>query len=348
MRLAPTVFDRMTALADSTRSRMLLLLEKHELTVGELCAVLQLPQSTASRHLKILADDGWAVSRSEGTSRLYSLPPLDSGAKRLWGIVREQVCDTPAAAQDAQRLRSVLADRRTKSQEFFSTHAGQWDRMRTELFGQRTDPIALLALLDADWTVGDLGCGNGRLTETLAPFVGRVIGVDQSSAMLTAARKRLSGVDNVEFRQGDVEKLPLDDAELDVAVVFLVLHFAAEPAVVIAEAARVLRPGGRLLLVDMMPHDRDEYRQQMGHVWQGFSTMHIEGWMRDAGLEHTRYHPLPADPLAKGPTLFAATGRSAPAAPGESRTRNEMRAAAGTAPEKSHTARPRRARQRTH
>lgn len=347
MSLAPTVFDRMTALADSTRSRMLLLLERHELTVGELCAVLQLPQSTASRHLRILADDGWVVSRSEGTSRLYSLPPLDSGAKRLWGIVREQVTDTPAAAHDAQRLRSVLADRRTKSQEFFSTHAGQWDRMRTELFGQRTDPIALLALLDADWTVGDLGCGNGRLTETLAPFVRRVIGVDQSAAMLTAARKRLAGVENVEFRQGDVERLPLDDTALDVAVVFLVLHFAADPAAVIAEAARVLRPGGRLLLVDMMPHDRDEYRQQMGHVWQGFSTTQITGWMADAGLESTRYHPLPADPQAKGPTLFAATARMSSAARGTSKSKDDARAV-DAARKGNHTARAPRARQRTH
>ena len=93
MSLAPTVFDRMTALADSTRSRMLLLLERHELTVGELCAVLQLPQSTASRHLRILADDGWVVSRSEGTSRLYSLPPLDSGAKRLWVLMEHTTKD---------------------------------------------------------------------------------------------------------------------------------------------------------------------------------------------------------------------------------------------------------------
>ena len=339
MRLAPTVFDRMTALADSTRSRMLLLLERHELTVGELCAVLQLPQSTASRHLKILADDGWVVSRSEGTSRLYSLPPLDSGAKRLWGIVREQVSETSAAAQDAQRLRSVLADRRTKSQEFFSTHAGQWDRMRTELFGQRTDPIALLALLDADWTVGDLGCGNGRLTETLAPFVKRVIGVDQSAAMLAAARKRLAGVENAEFRQGDVESLPVDDGELDVAVVFLVLHFAAEPAAVIAEAARVLRPGGRLLVVDMMPHDRDEYRQQMGHVWQGFSSAQIGGWMHDAGLEGNRYHPLPADPQAKGPTLFAATARTSSAAGRKSKSEDMMRVADDAARKGTHTAR---------
>ena len=327
---------------------MLLLLERHELTVGELCAVLQLPQSTASRHLKILADDGWVVSRSEGTSRLYSLPSLDSGAKRLWGIVREQVSETSAAAQDAQRLRSVLADRRTKSQEFFSTHAGQWDRMRTELFGQRTDPVALLALLDADWTVGDLGCGNGRLTETLAPFVRRVIGVDQSAAMLAAARKRLAGVENAEFRQGDVEHLPLDDAELDVAVVFLVLHFAADPATVIAEAARVLRPGGRLLLVDMMPHDRDEYRQQMGHVWQGFSITQIEGWMRNVGLEHTRYHPLPADPQAKGPTLFAATARTSSAALGTSKSKGDTRAATDVARKENHTARTTGARHGTH
>src|SRR5688500_16367973 len=130
------ILEHMTALSDPTRCRMLLLLEKHELTVSELCAILQLPQSSASRHLKTLADDDWVTSRRDGTSRFYSMPvdELDPGAKRLWPLIREQVATTAGASQDDRRLRGVLARRRAKSQEFFATAAGEWDRLREGLF----------------------------------------------------------------------------------------------------------------------------------------------------------------------------------------------------------------------
>ena len=307
----PEIFSRMSALADATRSRLLLVLERHELTVGELCAVLQLPQSTVSRHLKVLADEGWVVARAEGTSRRYRMMPerLERAAGRLWQVVRDQVAATPGADQDAQRVQSVLAERRTKSQEFFSSAAGQWDKLRVELFGERADLRALLGLLDEEWTVGDLGCGTGQVAESLAPFVRRVIAVDDSPAMLAAARRRFSQAQNVEIRSGDLAKLPLDDAELDAAVLFLVLHHIVEPAQVLAEVARVLRPGGKLLLVDMMPHERAEYRQRMGHVWQGFSAEQMGEWLGAEGLGGLRYQPLAADREAKGPNLFAASAR---------------------------------------
>src|SRR5688572_26000223 len=150
-----SVFDHMATLSDPLRCRLLLVLERHELTVGEMCAVLQLPQSTVSRHLKTLADEGWLASRAEGTSRRYRMVAerLEPSARRLWTLVREQVAAFPAAEQDAQRLRSVLAQRSTRSQEFFSTAAGQWDRLREELFGRRADLLGLLGLLDAAWCV---------------------------------------------------------------------------------------------------------------------------------------------------------------------------------------------------
>ncbi|HEX8246442.1 MAG TPA: metalloregulator ArsR/SmtB family transcription factor [Longimicrobium sp.] len=298
----------MSALADSTRSRLLLVLERHELTVGELCAIVQLPQSTVSRHLKTLADEEWIAARAEGTSRRYRMSPdrLEPSARRLWTLVREQVAALPGAEQDAQRLQSVLAQRSTRSQEFFRTAAGQWDRLREELFGRRADLLALLGLLDPAWTVGDLGCGTGQVSESLAPFVRRLVAVDSSAAMLGAARKRLAGVENVEVRAGELEALPVGDGELDAALLFLVLHYVPEPAAALAEARRVLRPGGVLLVVDMAPHDREEYRQAMGHVWLGFAADELEGWARDAGLEGFRWVSLPADPAAKGPTLFAA------------------------------------------
>lgn len=290
-----------------------MVLERHELTVTELCMVLQLPQSTVSRHLKVLGDEGWVVSRPDGTSRRYRMPleGLEPSAQRLWHLVREQVAELTVAEQDARRVRSVLAQRRTKSQEFFSSAAGRWDRLRAELFGRRADLLGLLALVDESWVVGDLGCGTGQVAESLAPFVARVIAVDESDAMLAAARDRLSGVANVALRRGSVEALPIDSGQLDVAVLSLVLHHVSEPERALAEVARVLKPGGRVLIVDMMPHDRVEYRHEMGHSWLGFSSDQLGRWVAAAGFDAYRYRPLPADPEAAGPTLFAVVARRA-------------------------------------
>lgn len=307
---SPVIFDRMTALADSLRSRILLLLERHELTVNEIRSVLQLPQSTVSRHLKILGDHDWIVSRPEGTSRRYrAAEKLDSSSRKLWNVVREQVVNTPAAAQDARRVQTILAHRRSKSQKFFSSAAGQWDRLRVELFGRRADLLGLLGLLDESWSVGDLGCGTGQLTEALAPFVSHVVAIDDSSAMLAAARRRLSSMTNVEVKSGRLESLPVEDGSLDAALLFLALHYVPEPAAAIAEAHRVLKPQGRLLVVDMMPHDREDLLHEMGHVWRGFSEEEISALYRSAGFSKVRYHPLPPDEAAKGPVLFAAVAR---------------------------------------
>jgi ArsR family transcriptional regulator len=303
----------MASLADATRARMLRLVERHELAVAEICTVLQLPQSTVSRHLKVLVDDGWLSVRSDGPSRFYHLASdsLDPAARRLWALLREQTAQAPATEQDDQRLASVLAGRQTRSQAFFTSVAGQWDRLRGELFGQRFDLAALAGLFDDQWVVGDLGCGTGQIAETVAPFVTRVIGVESSRAMLTAARRRLSATKNIELRHGDLEALPIDDGTLDAAVICLVLHHVAEPIAVLREAARALRPGGRLLLIDMSKHERVEYRQQMGHVWLGFDRAQLLAWLQEAGFEHARLQPLPVPTGAKGPALFACTARVA-------------------------------------
>ncbi len=305
---APAILDHLSALADPTRSRLLLLLDRHELAVSELCGIMQLPQSTVSRHLKALADSGWISARAEGTSNVYAMArDLDASARRLWALVREQVGATPAAAHDQRRVQSVLAERRTKSQEFFSSSAGQWDRMRDDLFGERFHLAALPAFADPEWTVGDLGCGTGQLTAALAPFVGHIIAVDASAAMLQAAKKRLQGFANVELRRGDLESLPIDDARLDAATLALVLHHLPEPERALREVARVLKPGGRLLVVDMLPHERESYRQQMGHVWLGFSDEHVERILDTSGFRSIRTVHLPPDARSKGPGLFVAT-----------------------------------------
>jgi len=305
------IHDHLASLADTTRSRILLLLDRHELTVSELCGIVQLPQSTVSRHLKALADGDWVAARAEGTSNLYTMTrdDLDPSARRLWLLVREQVGSSPAAVQDQRRLQAALAERRTKSQEFFSSSARQWDRVRDDLFGDRFHLAALAALAESRWTVGDLGCGTGQVSAAMAPFVAQVIAVDASAAMLQAAKKRLNRFDNIELRRGELEGLPIDDGRLDAATSMLVLHHVPEPERALGEIARVLKPGGRAIIVDMQPHDRDSYRQQMGHVWLGFSDEHVRRLFREAGFEDIRIVSLPPDAKAKGPGLFVATGR---------------------------------------
>jgi ubiquinone/menaquinone biosynthesis C-methylase UbiE/DNA-binding transcriptional ArsR family regulator len=304
------IFDGLTALSDATRSRMLLLLERHELTVSELCAVVQLPQSTVSRHLKTLADVDWVTSRRDGTSRYYTLALDERNAptRRLWAVLREQVAASVSADQDTRRLKGVLARRQTKSEEFFASSAGQWDRLRQELFGRASSLHALPALFDPRWIVGDLGCGTGQTSAAIAPFVARVVAVDRSGEMLQAARRRLRDQSNVDIRRGEIETLPISDGELDVAIMMLVLHHVPDPAAVLREAARVVRPGGRLVVCDMLPHDREEYKQQMGHVWLGFSEDQVARMLSVSGFEHPRIVAMPADPDAKGPALFVASG----------------------------------------
>ena len=303
------IFDDLTTLSDVTRSRMLLLLDRNELTVTELCSVLQLPQSTVSRHLKTLLDAEWVSSRREGTSRFYTLM-LDArgtAARRLWTLLREQVGSTAAADQDARRLKAVISRRQSKSREFFDSAAGQWDKLREELFGRASHLQALPGLLDPQWKVGDLGCGTGHAAAALAPFVQQVIAVDRSGDMLQNARKRLRDWPNVDVRRGELEALPIGDRELDAATLLLVLHHLPKPGEALREAARVLRPGGRLLICDMLPHDREEYRQQMGHIWLGFGEEQIRGLLTDAGFGGIRVVPLASNTAAKGPALFVAS-----------------------------------------
>jgi SAM-dependent methyltransferase len=303
----------MGSLAEPTRARALRLLDGRELTVADVCAVLRAPQSTVSRHLKVLADDGWISARPEGTSRLYRMTSaaLDPAARRLWALLREQTSRTAIAADDDRRLELVLAERRSRSQAFFRSSAGQWEKLRRELFGERFDAVALAAWLEDTWVVGDLGCGNGQMAELIAPFVERVVAVERSSAMLASARRRLAVHPNVDVRQGELEALPIEDDALDAATLGLVLHHVADPGEVMRETARVLRPGGRVLIVDMMKHDRAEYAQQMGHVWLGFEPAKLVEWLGEAGFEGARVTRLPAEAAARGPGLFVATARAA-------------------------------------
>jgi len=305
------ILDHMAVLSDPYRCRLLLLLEDRELTVSDLCAVMQLPQSTVSRHLKALADRGWVESRPDGPRRLYHVTGDDAGssARKLWDLTREEMLDTLSCRSDRRRLESVLATRRSRSQEFFDASGASWDSLRDDLFGNKFHLTALMALVPAGSVVGDLGCGTGTVAESLAPFVRTLVGIDSSDAMIEAAATRLRRFDNVELRPGELTELPLDEGALDMATMMLVLHHLERPEEAIAEASRVLGPGGRILIVDMLPHERGEYRQEMGHVWMGFSRKTIERYLNNAGFGEAHFVALPPAPEAKGPELFAVSAK---------------------------------------
>jgi ubiquinone/menaquinone biosynthesis C-methylase UbiE/DNA-binding transcriptional ArsR family regulator len=300
------MYSWMSAVAEPLRARMLRLVERHELNVGELAQVLHLPQSTTSRHLKVLSDDGWLSSRRDGTSRLYRLaldrvPPPQAA---LWEVLSMTLQQDPNTETDAARLEQVLHERKSQSHTFFASAAGRWDKLRDDLFGSSLELSLIPALLPRGLVFADLGCGTGRLSGLIAPFAQKVYAVDSSDAMIAAARTFLATHSNVEFCSGQLESLPLAAASCDAAWLCLVLHYVPDPALVLCEAARALRPKGRLVIVDMLPHHREEYRQEMGHIWLGFDNGQLETWLRAAGFDSLHFSTLAADPLAKGPPLF--------------------------------------------
>ncbi|MEM8836427.1 MAG: metalloregulator ArsR/SmtB family transcription factor [Planctomycetota bacterium] len=308
----PIVLDRLSALAEPLRLRTARVLERHELSVGELASVLQVAQSTVSRHLKVLLGAGWLQRRAAGTATFYALrvDDLTRDARDLWVVVREQAKTLDDAEEDNARLEAVLAERRTDSMAFFGRVAGEWDAVRHELFGEAFLAEALPALLPGEWTVLDLGCGTGNASELIAPHVERVIAIDGSDAMLDAARKRLTAFDNVEFCDADASDTGLEDASVDAVICVLLLHHVKAPVRVLQEVQRVLRPGGVALVIDMVAHARDAYRQSMGHRHLGFDLDEFERWMIGAGFdaERTRVSRLRAHRDAKGPGLFIARG----------------------------------------
>lgn len=307
--MPPPILERLSVLGDETRTRILVLLERSEFTVGELCSVLQTPQPTVSRHLRTLASEGWVQARVDGRNRHYRLSPsLDASARALWRIVRDEIGSDGAYGADVERSRAVLDQRRMRSAAFFAETAERWDSMRAELFGSGSDLAPLLGLIESGWVVGDLGSGTGALSARLAPFASRVVAVDRSEEMMAAARLRLEGVSNVDLRTGELEALPVEDGELDLAVLALVLHYVVDPPAALREVHRALAPGGKLVMVDMRPHDRTVgWSETMGHVWPGFEPERIGAWLTDAGFGSARVVSLPPDPGASGPLLFLAS-----------------------------------------
>lgn len=309
MRDRVDIYRHLSLLSEPARVRILRLLELEELGVGELTSIVQLPQSTVSRHLKALLERAWISRRTAGTSSLvrFVVSALPEDARMLWTVVRDEPGDEASHGQDVQRMRSILDQRRLDSRAFFGRVAAGWGELREALFGRRFTLPTLMGLLNERWRVVDLGCGTGETLAAIAPYVGSVIGVDQEPSMLEAAQRRLRGMDGVALRQGDVCATGLKGGEADAVLSMLVMHHVQAPSDLFAEAHRLLKPGGRFVVLDMVAHDRTEYRASMGHQHLGFDRETIASAADSAGLELARFQLLDADPEAQGPGLFAAT-----------------------------------------
>jgi ArsR family transcriptional regulator len=287
----PDVPEIFRSLADPTRLRILTLLREMELTVGELAQVLGQSQPRVSRHVKILIDAGLAERRKEGSWVFLSVGPAERvtplfGLLDSWG--RADGEDAWAVA-DAARLTAVRADRAAAAERYFASHAADWDELRT-LHIAESEVEAAVARALADRPVGrlvDIGTGTGRMLELFGAHARRALGVDRSPEMLRLARVKLAeaGLAGAELRQGDMYALPLATGSADTIIIHQVLHYAQHPAAAVAEAARLLAPGGRLLIVDFAPHEREELRVRDAHVRLGFADDAVVRWMAEAGLD---------------------------------------------------------------
>ena len=284
------------ALADPSRLRILALLSRMELSVGELAHLLGQSQPRVSRHVRILADAGVVERRKEGSWVFLAIADPDR-TEPLLSLVEHwsdpQTMDVFEA--DSQRLDAVRADRAEAAARYFSTHADVWDSIRSLHVAESEVESAIGRALGGEGLgrLVDIGTGTGRMIELFGPRAARAIGIDRSSEMLRLARAKLesAGVQS-SLRQGDMYALPLVDGSADSIIIHQVLHYAHAPADAIAEAGRVLAPGGTLLVVDFAAHEREELRTRDAHMRLGFSDEMMAGWFAAAGLAIDRVEHL--------------------------------------------------------
>ena len=288
MALAPKIF---ASLADPTRLRILMLLRAMELSVGEIAQVLGQSQPRVSRHVKILVDAGLAERRKEGSWVFVSLgerarvEPLFQLLER-WNALDG---DTATTAADAARLAAVRADRAAAAERYFAIHAENWDALRS-LHVAECEVEAAIARALGDAPIGrliDIGTGTGRMIELFGPAATQSLGIDRSPEMLRHARVKLAeaGVGAVELRQGDMYSLALPSGSAETVIIHQVLHYAQNPAAAVSEAARLLDPGGRLLIVDFAPHEFEALRDSDAHARLGFTDETILKYLEEAGLQ---------------------------------------------------------------
>jgi ArsR family transcriptional regulator len=286
------VIEPPIGLADPLRLRILAAVSQEELTVGEVQEIVGSVQSSVSRNLAILREAGFVQDRKEGTSVYFSArEEMPDPARLVFQSLHARLADLPEVKRDQTRLAEARRRRWQRSRSYFESVAGDWERIRKSYFDDRVTSLAIEKLLPRHFTLADIGCGTGTLTFELARFAAKVIGVDLSQEMLRRARTgaKERDLDNVEFRQGDVLKLPLLSHSVDAAFCVMVLHFLPDPERAIGELCRIVHPGGSAILVDLVEHKQEWMREQMAHQWLGFNRSVIEKWFHDAGAESVDY-----------------------------------------------------------
>ncbi len=291
---APGALDLFRALADEVRLRIVHVLQSAELSVAELVDVLGLPQSTVSRHLKPLRDAGLVDTRREGTSVFYRRGAV-LGEAEVAALLRAQLERWVPAQADAEAVRRVLEQRRRRSRDFFEKVAGRYGALSQPGGGWDALAAGLAAGL-AGRDVADLGAGEGSLTLLLARFARSVTAVDASPAMRRELQKRARAAGRagvVRVVEGDLEDLPLKGGSMDAVFLSQALHHAAQPERAVAEAARLLRPGGVLVVLDLVRHEQEWMREQWADQWLGFARPEVQRWLERAGLQVCAVDELP-------------------------------------------------------
>ncbi len=314
----PDSADLLRALAEPTRQRIVQVLTQEELNVSELVEILNQPQSTVSRHLRVLREAELIRDRRHGTSTLYSAvtsPQEEIAASDVRGFMVRWLAQEPMPPAMDDRLHRVLAARGGNATGFFNRLGKRWDDLRTEAFGDLFALEAFLSLLPRDWKVADIGSGTGYLLPLLAAHFSEVVAVDPAESMLECGRQRVRdcGATNVIFHRGELGKLPLASGTIDLAVAFLVLHHIKDPRPALAEMRRVLRRGGRALIVEQEAHENQAFFERMKDLWWGFVPDELNRMLSDAGFRETSTRGLqtaaPATGRVEAPPLFVVTAR---------------------------------------
>jgi ubiquinone/menaquinone biosynthesis C-methylase UbiE len=292
------------AAGEETRLRVLALLAEAELTVSDLTDILRQSQPRISRHLKLLAEAGLVERFREGTWAFFRMAEHGGGAELAHALLAKLNPNDQIIARDRERLGSVRAARAAAAQAYFREHAADWDRIRKLHVADEAVEAAIRdALSDKPFrSLLDLGTGTGRMLELFGPEIERGLGLDLSLDMLLLARDRLerAGLKHCSVRQGDIYDLPLANDSFDVVILHQVLHFLDDGGRAIREASRVLRPGGRLLVVDFAPHEQEFLREQFAHRRLGFAPETVAQWMTASGLEPVLHQSLPPEPGSDG------------------------------------------------